>query len=196
MVFLHGVEVMVLTGRGQGVGFLEDWKHLFLGLHAAYLDLFTLWKCIKTHIYNLGFFLYLRYTSTRVRQQPQISLRSGSGSDLYNLLACETTKFRPGTHGLTLIQDESIKRAADEVTARSKCQHTPRAEILGKINTQQFRDQKTYENKNNKELASISPLWTLILFTCCLAETFLDWGRVWILEGDFASKTNQLWQVW
>lgn len=42
MVFLHGVEVMVLTGRGQGVGFLEDWKHLFRGLHAAYLDLFTL----------------------------------------------------------------------------------------------------------------------------------------------------------
>lgn len=42
MVFLDGAEVLVLTGRGQGAGLLEeDWQHLFLGLDAGYLDSFT-----------------------------------------------------------------------------------------------------------------------------------------------------------
>ena len=42
MVLLHGVVVMELTGRGQGVGLLEGWQHLFLGLDPGYLDLFSL----------------------------------------------------------------------------------------------------------------------------------------------------------
>lgn len=96
MVFLRGVEVLVLNGRGQGggLGMFVSWSGCWL---PGLVYLVKVHQDIYLHFGLLSVFtLYFNDSSTIATGKSKEQKRRG----LYNLM-CEMTQLRTGTRGIT-----------------------------------------------------------------------------------------------